>query len=183
MSPSVYLLLFIFSKFPLCIFPLTLSPAFFPPCSLYQVLYNVGSPDVLPASIRHFDSVQLSMIMYFSLNHSFSPFLSCLPSPSLSLPPKHTCTGTPICCSPCNPGLPWKWQITVWNVKEETQDKMPSETYTRHKRTLRNPYDMCLIVRVLVQLQLVPVAETIRSLIHSLSVSVPPPHRLLYSLE
>lgn len=108
MSPSVYLLLFIFSKFPLCIFPLTLSPAFFPPCSLYQVLYNVGSPDVLPASIRHFDSVQLSMIMYFSLNHSFSPFLSCLPSPSLFLPPKHTCTGTQICCSPCNPGLPWK---------------------------------------------------------------------------
>lgn len=66
-----------------------LYPVSFPPCSLYQVLYNVGSPDVLPASLRHFDSVQLSMIMYCSLNHSSS--LS--PSFPISLP---------VCLSPWN---------------------------------------------------------------------------------
>lgn len=78
-------------KSPLCISLFSL-PCFFPPCSLYQVLYNEGSPDVLLASIRHFDSVQLSMIMYCSLNHSFSLFSSFTIFLPVSLSLKDTCT-------------------------------------------------------------------------------------------
>lgn len=131
-SPSL-LFYSLFQILPVYLFPI-LYPASFPPCSLYQVLYNVGSPDVLPASIRHFDSVQLSMIMYCSLNHSF---FSLPPSPSLflsaSLPETHMHRHVHICCSPCNTRLPWKWQISAWNIEKETHEK-------RQRNKTHSPY-------------------------------------------
>lgn len=82
MSPSVFLLLF--PLYPVASFPLLSPLHLFHPAP--SIRYYVGSPDMLPASIRHFDSVQLSMIMYCSLNHSFSLCLALLPHLCLSFP-------------------------------------------------------------------------------------------------
>lgn len=179
MSPSVYLLLFIFYKFPLCIFLLTFSPAFFPPRSLYQVLYNVGSPDVLPASIRHFDSVQLSMIMYFSLNHSFPP-LSCLPSPRNTHAQAHKFAIAPVTrschgndkflCEMIRRG-PMRWQNAIW-------DAHMLQTHT--EKSIR-----CVFDRQGVGTFAAGPSRRSHQISYSLTLSrsILPPHRPLYSLE
>lgn len=134
-QPPIFPSFFFQSLFPLPSLPLSFQPSI--PLS---IRYNASSPDVLPASIRHFDSVQLSMIMYCSLNHSF---LSLLPPFHVPLPVAltHAPAFFHICRSPCYERLPWKEQISVWNVEETHEKRQSHRRFTHSEKFERRVFD------------------------------------------